>query len=483
MSQISGPNQAKGARWSSGAAFYLATIGASVGLGSIWRFPYLAGSGGGGAFIFVFFMACILIGSPLLIAEFLIGRHSQRSPPFAAGIVAMRSALSPRWNVIGVLGTISAFLIISYYTVIAGWVAAYTWKFANGTLTGLDHAHVVQVWRQFLANPWEVGVWHLLFVLLVATISACGVSRGLEIASKIRAPILLALMLGLTVYALITGDARRGLSFSLLPDFSAIRPPIVLAAIGQAFFAIGIGMAIMMSYGSYLNRGISLVRSSIIVSGAIMVVSILATLLVFPLVFRFHLNPAQGPELVFDVLATAFAEMPGGRIVGASFFMLLVFAALTPSLAGLEPLTSMLQQRKNLSRASAAFATAGCVWLVGIASVLSFNLWSSWYPLRALPGFEHRTFFEAIDYIASNIFLPVGALLTSVFVGWRVDREILIDELSETTIFARRGLHMAAPLYLSTRDRGCTHCKPGVMPMTIFESVRLATAEVLCVTS
>jgi NSS family neurotransmitter:Na+ symporter len=189
------------ASWSSGAAFYLATVGASVGLGSIWRFPYLAGTGGGSAFIVVFALACMLIATPLLAAEFIIGRRSRASPPEAAGTLARESGLSARWNVIGVLGTIAAFTIISYYAVIAGWVMAYAWKCADGALAGLRHAEVAALWHAFLANPWILAGWHLGFVALVAVISACGVNRGLELASAIRAPVLLVLMLILAAYA------------------------------------------------------------------------------------------------------------------------------------------------------------------------------------------------------------------------------------------------------------------------------------------
>jgi neurotransmitter:Na+ symporter, NSS family len=330
-------------RWSSRLAFYLATVGASVGLGSIWRFPYLVGSSGGSAFIFVFALACLLIATPLLVAEFIIGRYSRTSPPQAAGVLAAQSGLSSRWNLIGILGTVSAFIIVAYYAVIAGWVMAYTWKCASGALSGLSQDAVTSMWQSFLKDPWVLGAWHFGFVALVTVISARGVVRGLEVANKIRAPILLVLMAILIAYSLKTGDVRHGLAFAFAPNFKAITPAVVLAAIGQAFYATGVGMAMMLAYGSYQERGTSLVRSSLIISGAILLVSLLATLIIFPLVFRYGMDPAQGPVLVFDVLATVFAEMPAGRLIGTLFFLLLVFAALTPSLACIEPMVSWLQ--------------------------------------------------------------------------------------------------------------------------------------------
>ena len=424
-------------RWSSGVAFYLAIVGASVGLGSIWRFPYLAGANGGGAFVFAFLLVCVSIAVPLLAAEFLIGRHARTSPPRAAGTLARGGNGASGWNLIGILGTIAAFLIMSYYAVIAGWVLAYTWICASGQLTGLDHPHVKQLWTGFLANPWKMGAWHLAFVLIVAGICARGVVRGLEWANKIRAPMLLLLLLILVGYALTQGDVRRGLTFALAPDFRALTPQVWLAAVGQAFYATGVGMGMMLAYGAYLNRGTSLVRSALVVCGGILLVSLLATCLVFPLVFHYRMDPAQGPDLVFDVLATVFAEMPTGRVIGTLFFLLLVFAALTPTLAGMEPVVAWLQQRFAVSRRRATGFAFLSLWLVGLASVLSFNSWAQYRPLHAIAGFENKDIFSCIDYVASDWLTPVGALMTSLFVGWFARRSIVAEQLSEAGTFNR----------------------------------------------
>jgi NSS family neurotransmitter:Na+ symporter len=414
--RVAGTVTAGQGRWSSGLAFYLAAIGASVGLGSIWRFPYLVGANGGSAFVLVFILACLAIATPLLIAEFILGRHSRRSPPEAAGAVAASFGGTRAWNVIGVLGTLAAFLIISYYTVIAGWVLAYAWKCASGELTGLSPPAVHALFRDFLASPLRVGAWHAAFIVLAAAISARGLNRGIEVANKIRAPALLALLLILVTYSLSHGDLARGLTFAFVPDFAKVTPAVVLVAIGQAFYATGVGMAMMIAYGAYVPSSASLVRSALSISGSIVLVSLLATLLVFPLVYRYGLDPAQGPDLVFKVLPVIFAEMPAGRAVGTLFFLLLILAALTPTIAGLEPVVAWLQQRYGLRRSTAVVAATLATWLVGLGSV---------------------TFFETLDFITSNAMLPIGALLTCILTGWYLPRRIEA-ELQDEPALARR---------------------------------------------
>jgi NSS family neurotransmitter:Na+ symporter len=423
--------------WSSPVAVYLGTAGAAVGLGSIWRFPYLTGTDGGSAFILVFVLACVLIATPLLAAEFALGRGSRRSPPEAAGAVATAAGLSSRWNVIGVLGSLAAFLIFSYYSVIAGWVLAYTWMCAAGVLSAAGPRHVAALWRDFRSDPLEVGAWHAAFVLLVIVISARGLQRGIEAANRIRAPGLLVLLLVLVIYSLSTGDVRRGLAFAFTPNFSAINAQVVLAAIGQAFYATGVGQAMMIAYGAYVERGTSLVRTSLVITGSILFVSLLATVMIFPLVFGYGMNPAQGPELVFDVLPRVFTEMPGGRILGTLFFLLLVLAALTPSIALLEPGVAWLIQRQRVGRMSAVCGVAGAAWVLGVGSVLSFNRWSGWHQLAFIPLLADKTFFDLMDYVSANILLPIGALLTSVLVGWRLSIAFTANQLAETTAAAR----------------------------------------------
>jgi neurotransmitter:Na+ symporter, NSS family len=443
---VAAPAAASGARagagpasaaWSSNLSVYLCTAGASVGLGSIWRFPYLAGTGGGSAFILIFVLACVLVATPLLAAEFALGRASRLSPPDAAGAVATAAGYSPRWNAIGILGTLAAYLIFSYYTVIAAWVLAYAWKCASGLLAAAGPQHVAALWTEFQSQPLEVAAWHAGFVAMVIVISARGLQGGIEPANKIRTPALLVLLLILVAYSLSTGDVRRGLTFAFKPDFSAVNAQVVLSAIGQAFYATGVGQAMMIAFGAYIERGTSLVRTSLVITGSILVVSLLATMMIFPLVFGYGMNPAQGPALVFDVLPRVFTEIPGGRIIGTLFFLLLVLAATTPSIALLEPVAAWVMSRFRVGRARAVWIIGVTSWVLGIGSVLSFNRWSDWHPLGFIPLFAHKTVFDVLDYVSSNIMMPVGALLTSILVGWRVSKAFARDELAETTAVAQ----------------------------------------------
>lgn len=426
------------ASWSSRLAFYLGTVGAAVGLGSIWRFPFLAGTSGGFAFIFVFLIACLAIATPLLVAEFLIGRWSRRSPPQAAGDVAASVGASRAWNAIGWLGAIACYLVFTYYPMIAGWVLAYTWKFASGAFAGMDAPEVGAHFRSFLADPVRIAAWHLGFLVFAGGISALGLNRGIETANRIRAPALLSILLLLAAYSLATGDVARGLAFAFAPDFSKLTAEVVLAAIGQSFYATGVGIAMMMAYGSYVSRDVSLWRAALVISGSVIVVSLLATLMIFPLVFAYGMNPAQGPELVFDVLPRAFAAMPAGRLIGTLFFVLLVFAALTPTIASMEPVAAWLEQRFGLSRPAAVAVVAASGWVCGLASVLSFNLWAGWRPLASIALFSQMTPFALIDFTASNILMPIGALLASVFVGWRIAAHIPPEELEAMAPPVRR---------------------------------------------
>jgi neurotransmitter:Na+ symporter, NSS family len=438
------------AAWSSNLAVYLSTAGVAVGLGSIWRFPYLAGTGGGSAFILTFVLACVLIATPLLAAELALGRGSRLSPPAAAGAVAAAAGHSTRWNAVGILGTLAAYVIFSYYTVIAAWVLAYAWKCASGQLSAAGPQHVAQLWTEFQSRPFEVAAWHAVFVTAVIFVSARGLQGGIEPANKIRAPALLVLLLTLVAYSLWKGDVSRGLSFAFKPDFSAVTPQVVLAAIGQAFYATGVGQAMMIAFGAYMERGTSLVRTSLVITGSILLVSLLATMMIFPLVFGYGLNPAQGPALVFDVLPRVFTQMPGGRVVGTLFFLLLVLAATTPSIGLLEPVVAWLMQAVRISRARAVWVIGSSAWILGIGSVLSFNVLSGFYLLAVIPVFSHKTLFDLLDYVSSNIMMPIGALLTSVLVGWRLDEAFAIQELAQTTPLARRAcvwlLRYACPM-------------------------------------
>lgn len=415
--------------WSSNLAFYLSVAGAAVGLGTLWRFPFLAGQYGGGLFVLVFVAACLLIAVPLLTAEFMIGRRGGPNVPLAAGRLAAASGRSPRWAAIGVLGTLAIFLIMTYYSVIGGWVFSYVEAYATGATSGLGHAELTARFQALLADPWRLMFWHAAFMGATVLISAAGLRRGIELGNKIMMPGLFGILLALSAYALAQGDAARAIAFLTQLDFSQLSGSLVLAAVGQAFFATGVGMAIMIAYGSHVPAETSLPKSAAIVVSSIILASVLASLLIFPLAFGFDVDPAQGPQLAFVVLPSIFIGMPGGGLIGTLFFLLLAFAALSSAIAGLDPAGAWLMEKFGLRRGAAVSIVAAAAWVLGLATVLSFNHWADFHPLAVLERFRAATLFDLTDFFASNILLPVGALLTSLLVGWRLAPQTIAMEL------------------------------------------------------
>ena len=415
--------------WSSNLAFYLSVAGAAVGLGTLWRFPFLAGQHGGGLFVLVFVVACLLIAVPLLTAEFMIGRRGGPNVPLAAGRVAAASGRSSRWAAIGVLGTLAICLIMTYYSVIGGWVLSYVEAYATGAASQLDHAGLTARFEALLADPWRLMFWHSAFMAATLLISAAGLHRGIEIGNKIMMPGLFGILLGLSIYALEQGDPARAIAFLTQVDFSQFSGELVLAAVGQAFFATGVGMAIMIAYGSHVSAATSLPKSAAVVVLSIVLASVLSSLLIFPLVFGSGVDPAQGPQLAFIVLPSIFVGMPGGAVVGTLFFVLLAFAALSSAIAGLEPAGAWLMEKFGLRRAAAVSIVALACWLGGLAMAMSFSDWRGFHPLAAIERFQTATLFDVTDFFASNVLLPVGALLTSLLVGWRLDQRLIAMDL------------------------------------------------------
>jgi NSS family neurotransmitter:Na+ symporter len=417
--------------WSSNFAFYLSVAGAAVGLGTLWRFPFLVGQHGGGLFVLVFIVACLVIAVPLLVSEFLIGRRGGPNVPHAAGRIAAASGLSTKWAAIGWLGTLAIFLIMTYYSVIGGWVLAYVEAYATGAAGALDQAGMAARFNALLADPWRLTFWHAAFMGATLLISVAGLHRGIEIGNKIMMPGLFGILIALAIYALDQGDAARAIDFLTRVDFSQLSGELVLAAVGQAFFATGVGMAIMIAYGSHVGAGTSLVRSAVVVMLSIVLASVLASLLIFPLVFGSNVDPAQGPQLAFIVMPSIFIGMPGAAIVGTLFFVLLAFAALSSSIAGLEPAGAWLMEKYGMKRGLAMALVAVAAWVLGLATVFSFNHWSDVHPLSMIERFKASTIFDLTDYFASNILLPVGALLTSLFVGWRLERQTIAADFGD----------------------------------------------------
>ena len=415
--------------WSSGTTFILAAVGAAVGLGNIWKFPYVVGVSGGGAFVLVYILCVVLIAVPILIGEILIGRLGGKSPPVAMAEVAADSGRSRAWSIVGWMGVITGYLIATFYTVIAGWTLAYIFK----ALTGFSGAAAGDVAGQFdelLASPGTLMIWATIFMFFTLFIVARGLHGGIEKAVKFLMPSLFVMLLVMIGYAAIAGDFGAGLSFLFSADFSKIDAPAVLSAIGQAFFSIGVAMGLMMAYGSYVPKSVSLTKASVIIAVADTVVAILAGLMIFPIVFANGLDPAEGPGLIFKTLPTAFADMPGGSIFGALFFLLLAFAAITSNISIIEPIVAYGRDRWGWSRIKGCTVFGIIAWLIGMLSVFSFNIWSDVTPLGMFKVFEGKTFFDLIDYLTANLLMPLGGILIALFVGWRLKKEHLESELS-----------------------------------------------------
>jgi NSS family neurotransmitter:Na+ symporter len=426
---MAGPSSA-GSRqtWSSNWTFILAAIGAAVGLGNIWKFPYVVGVNGGGAFVIVYLVAVFLIAIPILIGELLIGRLGHRSPPVAVENVAAESGRSRSWSIVGWMGLIAGFLIATYYSVIAGWTLAYILKAAGG-FGGVAATEVAQQFELLQEDPVMMTAWHTLFITIAMFIVARGLNDGIERTVSFLMPALFVMMLVMIGYAAVAGDFGAGVEFLFNTDFSKINAETILIAIGQAFFSIGVAMGLMMIYGAYVPDSVSLTRSATIIAVADTLVAILAGLMIFPLVFSNGLDPGEGPGLIFKTLPTAFASMPGGQIFGALFFLLLAFAAVTSIIALIEPMIAFAEDRWGMARRTGCVVFGVIAWALGLGTVFSFNALSDFAPLSAFRVFDGMTVYALIDYFTANIMMPLGGILIAVFVGWMVKQEILDEHL------------------------------------------------------
>jgi NSS family neurotransmitter:Na+ symporter len=437
-------------QWSSRFAFVLAAVGAAVGLGNVWKFPYTAGNSGGSAFVLVYLIAVLLVALPILIVELTIGRKGRRSPPVSVAIVAEQNGHSARFGWIGWLGPLAAFLVLSFYSVIGGWVMAYVPKAMSGAFAAADAEAVGAVFGSMLATPGVMLAWHTLFMGLTILIVSAGVRKGLERVVDTLMPALVLMLFVLVGYALYAGDAARAFDFMFAADFTALTPEVVLAAVGQALFSTAVGAGAMMAYGAYLPAAVSIPRVSLIVVLADTFVAMMAGLIVFPLVFANGLDPAEGPGLVFVSLPLAFGHMPAGSFFAAFFFVLLFFAAITSSISMLEPIVAWARERFGIRRQVSAMLAGALAWAIGIATVLSFNVWSDVHPLQAFDTFADKTVFDLLDYFVSNVLLPLSAMLLALFAGWLMSSESVREELGwrDGPMFAlwRWAARLVAPL-------------------------------------
>ena len=411
--------------WSSRMAFILAVTGSAVGLGNIWKFPYIAGQNGGGAFVLVYLACVLLIGMPVMMSEILIGRRGRRNPVATMKLLGKEEGSSGRWGWVGGMGVVAGILILSYYSVIAGWTLAYIVKSATGAFAGATPDVVSAEFGSFVGDWRQVGLTHTIFMALAIFVVARGVERGLEQAVRFMVPALLVLMLVLLLYSINSGYFGQGVSFMFTPDFDKLTWGSVLAALGQAFFTLSIGMGAVMAYGADLPEETSLTGASAAVVAADTGIAILAGLAIFPLVFANGLTPADGPGLVFNTLPLAFGQMSGGVFFSTIFFLLLAFAAWTSAIGLMEPAVAWIVEHYNRTRAQATVMIGLLIWLIGFGSVLSFNV-------LADVKFRAGTLFDNVDYLTSNIMLPLGGLLITIFAGWVMSRNSTSNELGNS---------------------------------------------------
>ena len=410
-------------QWSSHTGFILAAIGGAVGLGNIWKFPYIAGSSGGGAFVIVYLFVVALVAVPILMAELMLGRSGRQSPPTAMLINAEKENRSRWWSGVGWIGAAAGFLILSFYSVVGGWVLDYVFVSVTGGFSGIEPAGAQARFGSVLSNPLRMMLSFTLFLGITGIIISAGLRNGIERATGILMPALFLMLLVLIAYSAVKGDMAAGFSFLFTVDFGKINPGIMLSAVGHAFFSVGVSMGLMMAYGAYLPQDVSIPKTAVVIAGADTLVAIMAGLVIFPLVFANGLAPGEGPGLIFVTLPIAFGNMPAGSLFGAVFFLLLLFAAITSSIAIMEPAVAWVEEQRSLNRKTSAAIITSCIWLLGIGSVLSFNIWAEVKPVAG------KTIFDLVDYLTANLMMPIGGMLIAIFAGWYMRRSTLADEL------------------------------------------------------
>ncbi|MCM3761810.1 sodium-dependent transporter [Alkalihalobacillus oceani] len=405
-------------QWSSKLGFILSTAGAAIGLGAIWKFPYVAGMNGGGAFFLIFIIFTVLIGLSMLVSEFIIGRGARREAITAYKTLAPQSA----WVFVGRLGVLGCFLLLSFYCVVGGWVLLYSGLAVSGNVIA-EGADYGQLFAQVTGTPWTGLVGLALFLLINVIVLSFGIKNGIERANKYLMPLLFIFFLILVIRSLTLEGAMEGVRFFLQPDFSNITGEGILYALGQSFFSLAVGFSCMVTYSSYLNKNenIPAAASSVVVMNIF--VSLLAGLAIFPVVFSFGLEPAEGPGLLFMVLPAAFSQMPLGGLFLSLFLLLFLFATLTSSFSLLEIIISAFTENNKRSRAKVALISGVVVFLAGIPAALSFGV------LADVQLFG-KTFFDATDYLVSNIMLPLGCLFIALFIVHRMDRKLVSEEFT-----------------------------------------------------
>ncbi|MEC7560697.1 MAG: sodium-dependent transporter [Pseudomonadota bacterium] len=410
-------------RWSSRWLFVLAAAGSAVGLGNIWKFPYIAGENGGGAFVLIYLVCVAFVGAPIMISEVMLGRKGRASPINTMGTLAKQASASGRWGFVGWMGVLAGVLILSYYAVIAGWALNYVWLTASGTFDAASPQVATSTFDQLQQDPLQMVAWHSLFIFITIWIVARGVSRGLETAIRWFMPLLFVLLLVLLGYSASSGGFAQGWAFMFDFNWDVVGPETWLIAMGQAFFTLSLGMGTMMAYGAYVPDDSHIGSTVLTIVVLDTFVAVAAGLAIFPLVFVNGLEVGQGPGLMFVTLPLAFGQLPMGALFGTVFFVLVSFAAITSAISLTEPAIAYLVEEYNAKRSRVAVSLGVFCWLLGLGTVFSFNIWADVKPLFGL------NFFEIVDQLSQNIMLPLGGLLIALFAVWVLPQNIVREQL------------------------------------------------------
>jgi NSS family neurotransmitter:Na+ symporter len=414
-------------RWSSRWLFVLAAAGSAVGLGNIWKFPYIAGENGGGAFVLIYLVCVAFVGAPIMISEVLLGRKGRASPINAMRNLAQQAGASGRWSIVGWMGVLAGILILSYYAVIAGWALNYVWLTGSGALAETSAQVATSTFEQLQQDPLQMVGWHSLFMFFTIWIVARGVSRGLETAIRWFMPLLFVLLLVLLGYSASSGGFAQGWAFMFDFNWEVVGPETWLIAMGQAFFTLSLGMGTMMAYGAYVPDDSSIGSTVLTIVALDTFVAVAAGLAIFPLVFVNGLEVGQGPGLMFVTLPLAFGQLPMGALFGTVFFVLVSFAAITSAISLTEPAIAFVVEEYNAKRSRVAVSLGVFCWLLGLGTVFSFNIWADVKPLFGM------NFFELVDQLSQNIMLPLGGLLIALFAVWVLPQNIVREQLEVTS--------------------------------------------------
>lgn len=410
--------------WKNRWTFMLATAGSAIGLGNIWKLPYMIGVNGGSAFVLVFIACIFFVGIPLMMTEIMLGRRAQKNPLNAMQQLAKEASASPLWRYLGAMGMLAGILILGFYSVIGGWVLSYITYAIQGNFDGISATQSTQNFELLLSSPFLLVGWHTLFMIMTMGVVARGVNSGLEKANNILIPALFAILLILLGYSMSVGDMQAAYQFMFTPDFSKITPVAVLSALGHAFFSLSLGMGSVMVYGSYLQRNVSIANTTICIAVADTLLGLLVGLAIYSLVFANQLTPNAGPGLIFQTLPIAFGHMPFGHLFAALFFILVAFAAWTSAISLVEPTIAWVVENTAIKRPYATTCLGLIIWLLGIAVSLSFNMWAD---IKIVFGLG---IFDSLDKLTSTIMLPLGGLLMAIFAGYVMKKHHRQDELN-----------------------------------------------------